>query len=159
MSNNIIHLIEIAIEPKAKGDQEKMAHALAHLATEDPSFGVAVDHESGQTVIKGTSEHHLEIIVDRMKHEFKVEANIGAPQVAYRETITRVADVDYTHKKHTGGSGQYARVKMRFEPQPPAAGFQFENDAAGGTVPKEYVPASRRASKARSTAACLQDSR
>jgi elongation factor G len=140
MSNNIVHLIEIAIEPKAKGDQEKMARALARLATEDPSFRVAVDHESGQTIIKGTSEHHLEIIVERMKREFKVEASIGAPQVAYRETITRVADVDYTYKKQTGGSGQYARVKMRFEPQPPGSGFEFENDVVGGTVPKEYVP-------------------
>jgi elongation factor G len=133
-------VIEIAVEPKTKGDQEKMGQALARLATEDPSFRVAVDHESGQTIIKGMGELHLEIIVDRMKREFKVEANIGAPQVAYRETITRVADVDYTHKKQTGGSGQYARVKMRFEPLPPGSGFEFENDVVGGTVPKEYVP-------------------
>jgi Elongation Factor G, domain III/Elongation factor G, domain IV len=140
MSNNIVDLIEIAIEPKAKGDQEKMGQALARLATEDPSFRVAVDHESGQTIIKGTSEHHLEIIVERMKREFKVEASIGAPQVAYRETITRAVDVDYTYKTQTGGSGQYARVKMRFQPQPPGSGFEFENDVVGGTVPKEYVP-------------------
>jgi elongation factor G len=133
-------VIEIAVEPKTKGDQEKMGQALARLATEDPSFRVAVDHESGQTIIKGMGELHLEIIVDRMKREFKVEANIGAPQVAYRETITRIAEVDYTHKKQTGGSGQYARVKMRFEPQPAGAGFEFENDVVGGTVPKEYVP-------------------
>ncbi|MGA3304932.1 MAG: elongation factor G, partial [Stellaceae bacterium] len=109
-------VIEIAVEPKTKGDQEKMGAALARLATEDPSFRVAVDHESGQTIIKGMGELHLEIIVDRMKREFKVEANVGAPQVAYRETITRTSEVDYTHKKQTGGSGQYARVKIRFEP-------------------------------------------
>ncbi len=133
-------VIEIAVEPKTKGDQEKMGAALARLATEDPSFRVAVDHESGQTIIKGMGELHLEIIVDRMKREFKVEANIGAPQVAYRETITRIAEVDYTHKKQTGGSGQYARVKMRFEPQPAGSGFEFENDVVGGTVPKEYIP-------------------
>jgi elongation factor G len=133
-------VIEIAVEPKTKGDQEKMGQALARLATEDPSFRVAVDHESGQTIIKGMGELHLEIIVDRMKREFKVEANIGAPQVAYRETITRQADIDYTHKKQTGGSGQYARVKMHFEPLTPGGGFEFENDVVGGTVPKEYVP-------------------
>jgi elongation factor G len=133
-------VIEIAVEPKTKGDQEKMGQALARLATEDPSFRVSVDHESGQTIIKGMGELHLEIIVDRMKREFKVEANIGAPQVAYRETITRQADIDYTHKKQTGGSGQYARVKMHFEPLTPGGGFEFENDVVGGTVPKEYVP-------------------
>ncbi len=133
-------VIEIAVEPKTKGDQEKMGQALARLATEDPSFRVAVDHESGQTIIKGMGELHLEIIVDRMKREFKVEANIGAPQVAYRETISRPADVDYTHRKQTGGSGQYARVKMHFEPLPAGSGFEFENDVVGGTVPKEYVP-------------------
>jgi len=133
-------VIEIAVEPKTKGDQEKMGQALARLAAEDPSFRVAVDHESGQTIIKGMGELHLEIIVDRMKREFKVEANIGAPQVAYRETISRVAEVDYTHKKQTGGSGQYARVKMRFEPLQPGSAFEFENDVVGGTVPKEYVP-------------------
>jgi len=133
-------VIEIAVEPKTKGDQEKMGQALARLAAEDPSFRVAVDHESGQTIIKGMGELHLEIIVDRMKREFKVEANVGAPQVAYRETISRVAEVDYTHKKQTGGSGQYARVKMRFEPLPPGSSFTFENDVVGGTVPKEYVP-------------------
>jgi elongation factor G len=133
-------VIEIAVEPKTKADQEKMGQALARLATEDPSFRVAVDHESGQTIIKGMGELHLEIIVDRMKREFKVEANIGAPQVAYRETISRVSDVDYTHKKQTGGSGQFARVKIRFEPLPPGSGYQFENDVVGGTVPKEYIP-------------------
>ena len=133
-------VIEIAVEPKTKGDQEKMGQALARLATEDPSFRVAVDHESGQTIIKGMGELHLVIIVDRMKREFKVEANIGAPQVAYRETITRTAEVDYTHKKQTGGSGQFARVKIRFEPLPAGSGYQFENDVVGGTVPKEYIP-------------------
>ncbi|MGH7015201.1 MAG: elongation factor G [Stellaceae bacterium] len=133
-------VIEIAVEPKTKGDQEKMGQALARLATEDPSFRVAVDKESGQTVIKGMGELHLEIIVDRMKREFKVEANVGAPQVAYRETITRPSEVDYTHKKQTGGSGQFARVKIRFEPLPPGSGFEFENDVVGGSVPKEYIP-------------------
>ncbi len=133
-------VIEIAVEPKTKGDQEKMGQALARLATEDPSFRVTIDNESGQTVIKGMGELHLEIIVDRMKREFKVDANVGAPQVAYRETITRTAEVDYTHKKQTGGAGQYARVKLRFEPLPPGSGFVFENEVVGGTVPKEYVP-------------------
>ena len=133
-------VIEIAVEPKTKGDQEKMGQALARLATEDPSFRVAVDHESGQTVIKGMGELHLEIIVDRMKREFKVDANIGAPQVAYRETITRAAEIDYIHRKQTGGSGQFARVKIRFEPLPPGSGFVFENRVVGGTVPKEFVP-------------------
>jgi elongation factor G len=133
-------VIEIAVEPKTKGDQEKMGQALARLATEDPSFRVSVDHESGQTVIKGMGELHLEIIVDRMKREFKVDANIGAPQVAYRETITRNAEIDYIHRKQTGGSGQFARVKLRFEPLPPGSGFVFENSVVGGTVPKEFVP-------------------
>ncbi|HZS82162.1 MAG TPA: elongation factor G [Stellaceae bacterium] len=133
-------VIEIAVEPKTKGDQEKMGQALARLATEDPSFRVSVDHESGQTRIKGMGELHLEIIVDRMKREFKVDANVGAPQVAYRETITRKSDVDYTHKKQTGGSGQFARVKIRFEPLPPGSGFEFASEVVGGNVPKEYVP-------------------
>jgi elongation factor G len=133
-------VIEVAVEPKSKGDQEKMGVALNRLAQEDPSFRVSVDHESGQTIIKGMGELHLEIIVDRMKREFKVEANVGAPQVAYRETITKVKEHDYTHKKQTGGSGQFARVKIRFEPLPPGSGFEFENDVVGGAVPKEYVP-------------------
>jgi len=133
-------VIEIAVEPKTKGDQEKMGQALARLATEDPSFRVSVDHESGQTVIKGMGELHLEIIVDRMKREFKVDANVGAPQVAYRETITRAAEIDYIHRKQTGGAGQFARVKIRFEPMPAGSGFVFENEVVGGTVPKEYVP-------------------
>ena len=133
-------VIEIAVEPKTKGDQEKMGAALARLATEDPSFRVAVDHESGQTVIKGMGELHLEIIVDRMRREFKVEANVGAPQVAYRETITKISDIDYTHKKQTGGSGQFARIKVRFEPLPPGSGFVFKSEVVGGAVPKEFVP-------------------
>ncbi|MGE0714976.1 MAG: elongation factor G [Alphaproteobacteria bacterium] len=141
-------VIEIAVEPKTKGDQEKMGQALQRLAQEDPSFRVAVDHESGQTIIKGMGELHLEIIVDRMKREFKVDANIGAPQVAYRETITRQAEIDYTHKKQTGGSGQYARVKLRFEPLPAGSGFEFENATVGGVVPKEFVPGVQKGLKA-----------
>jgi elongation factor G len=133
-------VIEVAVEPKSKADQERMGMALNRLAQEDPSFRVSTDHESGQTIIKGMGELHLEIIVDRMKREFKVEANVGAPQVAYRETITKTIEYDYTHKKQTGGSGQYARVKIRFEPMPAGSGFEFENDVVGGSVPREYVP-------------------
>ncbi len=134
-------VIEVAVEPKSKADQEKMGTALARLAQEDPSFRVAVDHESGQTVIKGMGELHLEILVDRMRREYKVEANVGPPQVAYRETITKRAEIDYTHKKQTGGSGQFARIKLVFEPQPePGMGFVFENKIIGGSVPKEYIP-------------------
>ena len=133
-------VIEVAVEPKTKADQEKMGMALARLAAEDPSFRVTTDHESGQTVIKGMGELHLEIIVDRMKREFKVEANVGAPQVAYRETISKTYECDYTHKKQTGGSGQFARVKIRFEPNEAGGGFVFANAVVGGTVPKEYVP-------------------
>ncbi|MEX0921332.1 MAG: elongation factor G [Rhodovibrionaceae bacterium] len=133
-------VIEVAVEPKSKVDQEKMGVALQRLAQEDPSFQVASDPESGQTVIKGMGELHLEILVDRMKREFKVEANVGAPQVAYRETVTRVAEVDYTHKKQTGGSGQFARVKIVFEPLESGEGFVFENAVVGGSVPREYIP-------------------
>jgi elongation factor G len=133
-------VIEVAVEPKSKADQEKMSTALQRLAQEDPSFRVSVDQESGQTVIKGMGELHLEIIVDRMKREFKVDANVGAPQVAYRETITQRAEIDYTHKKQTGGSGQYARIRLVFEPQERGAGFEFINEVVGGTVPREYVP-------------------
>jgi elongation factor G len=133
-------VIEVAVEPKTKGDQEKLGVALNRLAQEDPSFRVTVDHESGQTIIKGMGELHLDIIVDRMKREFKVEANVGAPQVAYRETITKSADVDYTHKKQTGGSGQFARVKMEIEPAKSGEGFIFENKVVGGNVPKEFIP-------------------
>jgi elongation factor G len=133
-------VIEVAVEPKTKADQEKMGMALNRLAQEDPSFRVSTDQESGQTIIKGMGELHLEIIVDRMKREFKVEANVGAPQVAYRETITRRQEVDYTHKKQTGGSGQFARVKIVLEPQEQGAGFEFESKIVGGSVPKEYIP-------------------
>ncbi len=133
-------VIEVAVEPKTKGDQEKMATALGRLAQEDPSFRVASDPESGQTVIKGMGELHLEILVDRMKREFKVDANVGAPQVAYRETISRTTEIDYTHKKQTGGAGQFARVKIVFEPLPAGEGYVFENGVVGGSVPKEYVP-------------------
>ncbi len=133
-------VIEVAVEPKTKADQEKMGLALNRLAQEDPSFRVSTDQESGQTIIKGMGELHLEIIVDRMRREFKVEATVGAPQVAYRETITRKQEVDYTHKKQTGGTGQFARVKIVLEPQEQGAGFVFESKIIGGSVPKEYVP-------------------
>ncbi|WP_010299428.1 elongation factor G [Candidatus Odyssella thessalonicensis] len=133
-------VIEVAVEPKTKADQEKMGLALSRLASEDPSFRVTTDVESGQTVIKGMGELHLEIIVDRMRREFKVEANVGAPQVAYRETITKAAEVDYTHKKQSGGSGQFGRVKIVFEPLEAGSGFVFENKIVGGAVPKEYIP-------------------
>ena len=133
-------VIEVAVEPRSKADQEKMGVALSRLAAEDPSFRVGSDPESGQTVIKGMGELHLEIIVDRMKREFKVEANVGAPQVAYRETITRRADIDYTHKKQSGGSGQFARVKFVFLPGEKGSGFKFASKVVGGTVPKEYLP-------------------
>jgi len=133
-------VIQIAIEPKTKGDQEKMGLALNRLAAEDPSFRVKTDEESGQTIIAGMGELHLDIIVDRMRREFKVEANIGAPQVAYRETITKTAEIDYTHKKQTGGSGQFARVKIVFEPNPEGEDFVFDSKIVGGSVPKEYIP-------------------
>ena len=133
-------VIEVAVEPKTKADQEKMGTALARLAAEDPSFRVTSDHESGQTIIKGMGELHLEILVDRMRREFKVDANVGAPQVAYRETITQTAEIDYTHKKQTGGSGQFARLKLILEPLPVGSGFEFENKVVGGSVPREYIP-------------------
>ncbi|WP_420347521.1 elongation factor G [Pelagibius sp.] len=133
-------VIEVAVEPKTKGDQEKMGVALSRLAQEDPSFRVSTDAESGQTVIKGMGELHLDIIVDRMKREFKVDANVGAPQVAYRETITRPNEIDYTHKKQTGGSGQFARLKVVFEPLEPGEGFVFENAITGGAIPREFIP-------------------
>jgi elongation factor G len=133
-------VIEIAVEPKSKADQEKMSVALQRLAAEDPSFRVNSDNESGQTVIKGMGELHLDIIVDRMKREFKVEANIGAPQVAYRETITKPFTMDYTHKKQSGGAGQFAKVIIEFEPNEKGAGFEFESKVVGGNVPREYIP-------------------
>jgi elongation factor G len=133
-------VIEIAVEPKSKADQEKMGLALARLAAEDPSFRVETDLESGQTIMKGMGELHLDILVDRMRREFKVEANIGAPQVAYRETISRPTEIDYTHKKQTGGTGQFARVKLEITPTEPGEGYSFESKIVGGAVPKEYIP-------------------
>ena len=133
-------VIEIAVEPKTKADQEKMGIALARLAAEDPSFRVETDIESGQTIMKGMGELHLDILVDRMRREFKVEANIGAPQVAYRETISREAEIDYTHKKQTGGTGQFARIKLIISPTEPGVGYSFESKIVGGAVPKEYIP-------------------
>ena len=134
-------VIEIAIEPKSKADQEKLGVALAKLVAEDPSFRVSTDQESGQTIIKGMGELHLDIKVDILKRTYKVDANIGAPQVAYREKITRVAQVDYTHKKQTGGHGQYAKIRIVAEPGVPGSGFVFENEVVGGAVPKEFIPA------------------
>ncbi len=133
-------VIEVSVEPKTKADQEKLSVALGKLAAEDPSFRVGTDAETAQTLIKGMGELHLEIIVDRLRREFKVDANVGAPQVAYRETITGNADVDYTHKKQTGGSGQFARIKLTFEPGERGSGFVFESKIVGGNVPKEYIP-------------------
>ena len=133
-------VIEQAVEPKTKADQEKMTTALVKLANEDPSFRVSTDQESGQTIIKGMGELHLEIKVDILKRTHKVEVNVGAPQVAYREKITRAVDIDYTHKKQTGGTGQFARVKIHVEPNEPGKGFEFESKVIGGAVPKEYIP-------------------
>ncbi|NWG53822.1 MAG: elongation factor G [Hydrogenophilaceae bacterium] len=133
-------VIEVAIEPKSKADQEKLGVALAKLAAEDPSFRVSTDQESGQTILKGMGELHLDIKVDILKRTYKVEANVGAPQVAYREKLGRPATITYTHKKQTGGSGQFAEVKIEFAPGEPGSGFVFENAIVGGAVPKEYVP-------------------
>ncbi|MFQ6553475.1 elongation factor G [Aestuariibius insulae] len=133
-------VIEIAVEPKTKADQEKMSAGLQRLAAEDPSFRVETDLESGQTIMKGMGELHLDILVDRLKREFKVEANIGAPQVAYRETVSREAEITYTHKKQSGGSGQFAEVKMIIAPTEPGEGYSFESRIVGGAVPKEYIP-------------------
>ena len=133
-------VIEIAIEPKTKGDQEKMGLALQRLSAEDPSFRVETDIESGQTIMKGMGELHLDILVDRMRREFKVEANIGAPQVAYRETIGHEVEHTYTHKKQSGGSGQFGEVKMAIIPTEPGEGYSFESKVVGGSVPKEYIP-------------------
>ena len=140
-----IPVIEVAVEPKTKADQEKpllrtrCVVALSRLAAEDPSFQVKSDPESGQTVIAGMGELHLDILVDRMRREFKVEANVGAPQVAYRETITREYEIKYTHKKQTGGSGQFAKVEILFEPLEAGSGFEFESKVVGGSIPKEYI--------------------
>ncbi len=133
-------VIEIAIEPNTKADQEKMGIALSRMAAEDPSFKVSSDPESGQTIIKGMGELHLDIKVDILRREYKVDAKVGAPQVAYRETVTKAGEIDYTHKKQSGGAGQFARVKIVFEPLEPGSGFVFDNKIVGGVVPKEYIP-------------------
>ena len=134
-------VIELSVEPKTKADQEKMGVALNRLSAEDPSFRVTTDHESGQTIIKGMGELHLDIIVDRMRREFKVEANVGAPQVAYREYLAKAVDVDYTHKKQSGGTGQFGRVKIKVTPGERGAGITFKDEIKGGNIPKEYIPA------------------
>jgi elongation factor G len=133
-------VIEVAVEPKSKADQEKLGVALAKLAAEDPSFRVSTDQESGQTILKGMGELHLDIKVDILRRTYKVDANVGAPKVAYREKLGRKTEIDYTHKKQTGGSGQFARIKLVFAPGEPGSGFVFENDIVGGAVPKEFVP-------------------
>ncbi len=148
-------VIEVAIEPKTKADQEKMGMALVRLAQEDPSFRVSTDQESGQTILKGMGELHLEIKVDILKRTYKVDANVGAPQVAYRETLSKPVTIDYTHKKQTGGSGQFARVKIEYEPMPPGSGFEFENDIVGGSVPKEFIPAVEKGLKAQKESGLL----
>ena len=134
-------VIELSVEPKTKADQEKMGVALNRLSAEDPSFRVSTDHESGQTIIKGMGELHLDIIVDRMRREFKVEANVGAPQVAYRESLARQVEVDYTHKKQSGGSGQFGRVKVTVMPRERGTGIIFSDEIKGGNIPREYIPA------------------
>ena len=135
-------MIEQAIEPRTKSDQEKLGTAIQRLAEEDPTFRVHTDDETGQTIIAGMGELHLEVLIDRMKREFRVEANIGKPQVAYRETLRRVvAKVDYVHKKQSGGSGQYAKVIIDLEPLEPGSGYEFVNGITGGRIPREYIPA------------------
>ena len=136
-------VIEVAVEPKTKADQEKMGVALNRLAREDPSFRVTTDHESGQTIIKGMGELHLEILVDRMKREFKVEANVGAPQVAYREYLAKPVDLTYTHKKQSGGSGQFGEIKINVIPGERGSGFQFFDEIKGGNVPQGIYPVGR----------------
>jgi elongation factor G len=148
-------VIEVAIEPKTKADQEKMGMALVRLAQEDPSFRVSTDQESGQTILKGMGELHLEIKVDILKRTYKVDANVGAPQVAYRETLSKPVTIDYTHKKQTGGSGQFARVKIEYEPLQPGEGFVFENEVVGGAVPKEFIPAVEKGLKAQKESGLL----
>ena len=148
-------VIEVAVEPRSQADQDKMGVALARLAAEDPTFRVSTNAESGQTVIEGMGELHLEVLVDRMRREFKVAANVGKPQVAYRETVSRAAEIDYTHRKQTGGAGQYARIKMRFEPLERGTGVQFENVVKGGAVPKEFIPGIERGIRASATSGVL----
>ena len=149
-------VIEIAVEPKTKNDQEKMSQGLARLAAEDPSFRVETDLESGQTIMKGMGELHLDILVDRLKREFKVEANIGAPQVAYRETIGHEVEHTYTHKKQSGGSGQFAEVKMIIAPTEPGEGYSFESRIVGGSIPKEYIPGVEKGIKSVMDSGCGQ---
>jgi elongation factor G len=134
-------LVEIAIEPKSRADQEKLSIALARLATEDPSFGTSTDHESGQTILKGTSELHLESKLDILRHTYKIDANVGAPQVAFRESITLPAEVEYAYKKQWGGSGQFAAVKLQVEPRELGMGYRFESRIAGGPLPAKFIPA------------------
>jgi elongation factor G len=148
-------VIEISIEPKTKADQEKLGVALQKLAAEDPTFRVSTDQESGQTILRGMGELHLDIKVDILKRTYKVEATIGAPQVAYRETLGRATTIDYTHKKQTGGSGQFARVKIEYEPLQPGEGFVFENEVVGGSVPKEFIPAVEKGLKAQKESGLL----
>lgn len=148
-------VIEVAVEPKSKADQEKMGVALSRLAAEDPSFRVSSNVETGQTIIKGMGELHLEIIVDRMKREFKVDANVGAPQVAYRETISKPAEIDYVHKKQSGGAGQFARVVIQFKPGDFASGVVFESKIFGGAIPKEYIPGVEKGLKSIADTGCL----
>ena len=134
-------VIELSVEPKTKADQEKMGIALHRLSAEDPSFRVSTDQESGQTIIKGMGELHLDIIVDRMRREFKVEANVGAPQVAYREYLGKPVDLDFTHKKQSGGTGQFGRIKIKVTPGERGSGFVFKDEIKGGNIPKEFIPA------------------
>jgi elongation factor G len=148
-------VIEIAIEPKSKADQEKLGVALNRLAQEDPSFRVSTDQESGQTILKGMGELHLEIKVDILRRTYKVDANIGQPQVAYRETLSKPVTITYTHKKQTGGAGQFAEVKIEFEPLPAGSGFEFENGVVGGSVPREYIPAVEKGLKAQKESGLL----
>jgi elongation factor G len=133
-------VIEVSVEPKTKADQEKLGVALAKLQAEDPSFRVSTDQESGQTIMRGMGELHLDIKIDILRRTYKVDANIGAPQVAYRETLGRKTEIDYTHKKQTGGSGQFARIKLVFEPVEAGVGYSFESKVVGGNVPKEFIP-------------------
>ena len=150
-------VIRVAIEPKTKAGQEKMGIALAKLAEEDPTFRTYTDEETGQTIIAGMGELHLEIIVDRLLREFKVEANVGAPQVAYRETIRRPADQDTKYARQSGGKGQYGHVKIKIEPNEAGKGYEFVNAIVGGAIPKEFIgPQSTRASRAPCRPACLQ---
>ena len=148
-------VIEVAVEPKSRADQEKMGIALSRLAAEDPSFRVSMNAETGQTIIKGMGELHLEILVERMKREFKVDANVGAPQVAYRETISKAAEIDYVHKKQSGGAGQFAKVVLQFEPGNYASGLEFESKIFGGAVPKEYIPGVEKGLKNIAESGCL----